>query len=231
MFTCPDPTLSQGKGSGEWWLLSNFLVVLSQQYQFWTSKWMLSKQLHVVKACIWCLFKIDTADSAQPRNCSIVIRPFSLLMRGGLGRRLPHERAGSGHETTSWEVGVWARDYLMRGWGLGTRLPRERLGSGHETTSWGGGVWAQDYLVRGWGLGMRLEMWGAFMIPVVIQIYICIERFFYCTQQMHWMLRFFLMNSQLFLTGTNWGSSWEFQTTSLTRFRGATPLKDAVDGR
>jgi len=40
----------------------------------------------------------------------------------GLGTRLPHERVGSGHETTSWEGRVWAQDYLVRGWGLGRRL-------------------------------------------------------------------------------------------------------------
>jgi len=53
----------------------------------------------------------------------------------GLGTRLPHERVGSGHETTSWEDGVWAGDHLVRRWDLGTRLPHGRAGSGHETTS------------------------------------------------------------------------------------------------
>jgi len=47
------------------------------------------------------LFRIKTVDSAQPRNRSIVTRPFS-----------------------SWEGGVWGRDYQILGGGngLGTRL-------------------------------------------------------------------------------------------------------------
>jgi len=40
-----------------------------------------------MQACNQWLFKINTAESAQPRNCSIVTRPFS-----------------------SWEGRVWAQD-------------------------------------------------------------------------------------------------------------------------
>jgi len=84
----PDPTL-----------MSNFLIVLSQQYRFWTSiDYTLArcKPISLVYVNTWMTFNglstIITADSAQPRNCSIVTRPFS-----------------------SWEGWVWARDYSTRG--------------------------------------------------------------------------------------------------------------------
>jgi len=41
-----------------------------------------------MQTCNQHSFKINTAESAQPRNCSIVTRPFSL-----------------------WQGGVWAQDY------------------------------------------------------------------------------------------------------------------------
>ena len=45
------------------------------------------------------LSKIKTVDSAQPRNCSIVTRPFSPHERG-------RERVGSGHQTIHTQEGI-----------------------------------------------------------------------------------------------------------------------------
>ena len=64
----PDPTSHKEK---IWWLLNDFLVVLSQQYWFWTNiDYMLR----------WCdtISLVQKSNSAQPRNSSIVTRPFSL---------------------------------------------------------------------------------------------------------------------------------------------------------
>ena len=62
-----------------WWLLSDLLLALSHQFSFWTSQWnsatpsmSLWNRPYVMQACNQCLFKNNTADSAQPRNRSIV---------------------------------------------------------------------------------------------------------------------------------------------------------------
>ena len=81
----------------------NFLVVPSQQSWFQTSNGIVPhhpsvcvsqwNRPYVIQACNQCSFKINTADSAQPRNHSIVTRPFSSC------------EVGSGHETIL-EVGA-----------------------------------------------------------------------------------------------------------------------------
>jgi len=78
--------------------LSDFLVVPTQQYWFWTNvDYMLAwRKAYFIGSCTrletWHYFigfsKIKTVDSAQ-RNRSIVTTPFS-----------------------SWEGGVWEWDYL-----------------------------------------------------------------------------------------------------------------------
>ena len=78
------------------WLLSDFLVVLSQQSWFGQSNEIVPRhpsmpinqwnRPYVMQAYNQCLFKINTAESAQPRSHSIP-------------DRFPHERTGSGHET------------------------------------------------------------------------------------------------------------------------------------
>ena len=92
-----------------WWPLSDFLLVPSQQsaisHVTWVAQqkrgWGLGTRLWIRRlvdrahGCMtWRyfigLFSIKTADSAQPRNCSMVTRPFSL-----------------------WEGGVWAWDYSV----------------------------------------------------------------------------------------------------------------------
>jgi len=52
-----------------------------------------------MQACNQHSFKINTADSAQPRNRSIVTRPF------------PCERAGSGHETSAQWIRLWVHTF------------------------------------------------------------------------------------------------------------------------
>jgi len=48
-----------------------------------------------MQACKQRSFKINTAESAQPRNCSIVTRPFFLMRGQGLGTRLLIKRRRS----------------------------------------------------------------------------------------------------------------------------------------
>ena len=80
-----------------WWLLSDFLVVPTQQYWFWTTvDYMLAwcRPISLVYAHTWMMWhyfiglsKIKTVDSAQPRNRSIVTDPFP-CESCGLGTRL-----------------------------------------------------------------------------------------------------------------------------------------------
>jgi len=96
--SCPDPALSRGKGSGDYWAISWFCQLSS--IDFWTNiDYMLAwrKAISLVYAHAWMtshysigLSKIKTVESAQPRNRSTVTRPFKFF---------------------SWEGGVWARDY------------------------------------------------------------------------------------------------------------------------
>ena len=91
----PGPTLSRGKGSGDYWAISWLCWVNSLDFgqsneivprhpSVRMNQW---NRPYVMQASNQRSFKINTAESAQPRNHSIVTRPFS-----------------------SWEGGVWARD-------------------------------------------------------------------------------------------------------------------------
>ena len=102
------------------WLLSASLVVPSQQSWFlneWMiiSSWGSAVSLASINSCITLhyfigLFRIDTADSAQPRKCSMATRSFSLWEGGVLAwdynSLVP--RLLSAH---TWEPGNEARDY------------------------------------------------------------------------------------------------------------------------
>ena len=93
--SCPDPTLSWGKGSGDYgtvsWLCwvnsldfgqSNEIVPRHPSVRI--NQW---NKPYIMQARNQHSFKIYTAELAQPRKRSIVTDPF------------PCERAGSGHET------------------------------------------------------------------------------------------------------------------------------------
>jgi len=95
LVSCPDPALSRGKGSGDYWASSWLCRVNSLGFgqtneivpchaSVRINQW---NRSYVLQACNQRSFKINTAESAQPINCSIVTRPFSL-----------------------WEGRVWARD-------------------------------------------------------------------------------------------------------------------------
>ena len=86
-------------GERVWWLLGDFLVVPSQQVSIRTNiDYMLAwYRAYFIALCeclddvalFHCFAQIETADSAQTRNHSIVTSPFS-----------------------TWEGGVWARDII-----------------------------------------------------------------------------------------------------------------------
>ena len=96
---------------GFWWPLSNFMVVPSQQSWYWTTQWNSTTSCNHMLNWPTDLFIVSCPDStltsvallkshdwwyldlAQPRNCSMVTRPFS-----------------------SWEGGVWTHDYIWIGW-------------------------------------------------------------------------------------------------------------------
>ena len=88
------PTLSRGKGSGDYrlrWIntldfgQSNEIMPCHPSVRI--NQW---NRLFVIPACNQRSFKINTAELVQPRNCSMVTRFFSL-----------------------WEGGVWAWDYRL----------------------------------------------------------------------------------------------------------------------
>ena len=99
--SCPDPTLSWGKGSGDYWVISWLCWVNSLDFgqasgivpchpRVHVNQW---SRPYIMQACNQCSFKVNASDSTQPRNQSIVTRPFSSW------------EVGSGYETSSWVEG------------------------------------------------------------------------------------------------------------------------------
>ena len=92
---CPDPALSRGKGSGDYRAISWLCRLSSIDFEQTLITCLHDvRPISLVHADAWMtwhyfigLSNIKTVDSAQPRNRSIVTRPFS-----------------------SWEGGVWERD-------------------------------------------------------------------------------------------------------------------------
>jgi len=95
LVSCPDSTFSQGKGSGNYWVIlgcaessldlgqSNEIVPRHPNVRINQRS-----RPYIMQTCHQHSFKINTAESAQPRNRPTVTRPFSL-----------------------WEGRVWAREY------------------------------------------------------------------------------------------------------------------------
>ena len=104
LVSSPDPTLSRGKGSGDHWAISWLCRVSSLDTEQpneivlrhatmcsidWPTFRSLVPRPHPCRCCATQVtWLMDFADSAQPRNRSMVTRPFS-----------------------SWEGGVSERDY------------------------------------------------------------------------------------------------------------------------
>ena len=86
---CPDPTLSWGKGSGDYWVVPWLCWVNSLDFgqANKNSKCVTNEMTYLMQACNQCSFITNTADLAQPRNRSIVTKPFFFMRGWGLGMR------------------------------------------------------------------------------------------------------------------------------------------------